>query len=456
MDNWWQEETRTADLGDARLNGRFSLLLGALGQKPQLSIPAACGGWGETLAAYRFFDNDKVDFGQILKCHRDATLARMEGAEVVLLVQDTTHDDENVVLGAKGLGTLKNTAKTEACLHPTLAFTPQKICLGVVHAAYWQRLEKSPRQERRDKGADEKESAKWLESYQESCALQAQFPDKLLVNISDREADIYELFVDYHEHGKPCQFIVRAAQNRRLAGDQAKLFETLAAAPGLGDIQVEVAARPGRPARVAVLSVKARTVTLKAPQRKGYKLPEVRVNAVLVQEIAPPADKDALEWLLLTTLPVATYGQAVTVVDWYGVRWCIEVYFHVLKSGCQIEKLQLETQERYLPCLALYMIIAWRVLFALMLGRHCPELDAGIVFSKAEWQALYVVVKRAPPPDAPPKLGEIMVMVASLGGYLARKNDPPPGPKTLWTGLQRLRDFVLSLEAYQTAFGTCV
>lgn len=458
MSNWAEEETQTADLGDERLNQRFSIILQQLGDKPQFSIPTACGGWSETIAAYRFFDNKKTSFEQILRAHQDATIKRIKMAPVVLLVQDTTENDERVTLGPKGLGTLKNIKKTECRLHPTIAFTPEKICLGVIKADYWQRQKKSPRKERRDKGVDEKESGIWIESYQESCALQGQSPDSLLVNISDREGDIYEMFYEYHDYAAQvrAQFIVRAAQDRRLLKSESKLFESLENAPKLGEIEAEVKARGNCPGRIAVLTLRSATIILQPPARTGYKLSEVTVNATLAKEESPPDGTDGLEWLLITSLPVATFEQAATVVEWYGVRWCIEVYFHVLKSGCQIEELQLATVERYLPCLAIYMIIAWRVLFTLMLGRNCPEIDCEVIFEKEEWQAVYIVVKRKPPPVTSPSLGDVVSMIASLGGYLARKNDSPPGPKALWIGLQRLRDFVITLDAKRAVDESCV
>jgi hypothetical protein len=132
------------------------------------------------------------------------------------------------------------------------------------------------------------------------------------------------------------------------------------------------------------------------------------------------------------------------------------VYFHVLKSGCQIKRLHLETEERLLPCLALYMVIAWRVLFSLMLARATPDLDCEVVFDPQEWQAAYIVVKRCPPPFTPPGLNEMVRLVASLGGYLGRKHDGPPGAKAMWTGLQCLRDFVIALEAQQDVAMRCV
>ena len=456
MMNWAEEEVKTADLGDKRLNKRLGIVLDDLGQHPQISIPAACGGWTETLGAYRFFDNEKATFDKVLAPHRDATLERMAACSVVLLAQDTTDDDECVCLGPKGLGTINDIEKHARRLHPTVAFTPERVCLGVVKAAYWSREEPSLRKERRNKGVDEKESSHWIDSYQDSCALQGQLPGTIIVNMADREGDIYEWFAEYADHTPEmrAQWIVRAAQNRCLqagkggATDQ-KLWDTLGQAPILGHFDVEVKPRPNRAGRQAVVAVRAATVDLKPPARTGYHLPNITVNVVLAREETPPPSVEPLEWMLLTSLPVASFDQAATVVAWYAVRWCIEVYFHVLKSGSQIERLHMETEERLLPCLALYMIIAWRVLFTLMLGRACPDIDCEVIFDRQEWQAAYIVIKRCPPPEKPPRLGEIICLIASLGGYLGRKCDGPPGAKTMWIGLQRLRDFVMALEAFE-------
>lgn len=222
-----------------------------------------------------------------------------------------------------------------------------------------------------------------------------------------------------------------------------------------------MAARPGRPERTARVALRSAGVELAPPACPGIRLDSVRVNGVLAREEAPPLDAEPLEWLLLTRLPVAGFEAAATVVTWYACRWAIELYFHVLKTGCRIEELQLRTPERYLPCLALYMVVAWRVLFTVMLGRIGPELDCEVLFDPREWQAAYIVVKRCPPPATPPTLGEIIRLVARLGGYLGRRHDPPPGPKAVWIGLQRLRDLVWALEAHeqvnqQGAAASCV
>ena len=463
MTNWADEEVATADLGDRRLNTRLAKVLEQLGQHPQVSIPAACGGWSETLGAYRFFDNPKTSFEAVLAPHYDATLQRLAAAPVVLLVQDTTDDDECLNLGPKGLGTLKNVDKRERRLHPTVAFTPQRICLGAVQAAYRVREEPSPRRARRAKGVDEKESRYWVESYQRSCAVQGQLPNTLVVNIADAEGDLYELFAEAASY-EPCtraQWIVRAAQDRRLVNDPntdapRKLWAAVTQTPALGDLEVEVRARPGRAARRARVTLRSATVRLVPPRRTGYPLPALAINAVLACEDRPPPDVAPLQWLLTTVLPVDTFERAATIVAWYAVRWYIEIYFFVLKHGCQINKLQLETEDRQLPCLALYMIIAWRVLFATMLGRACPDMDCEAVFAPEEWQAAYLVARRCPPPATPPRLGEMVVLIATLGGFLNRKHDGHPGPKTVWIGWQRVRDFAIALQAREEVARRCV
>lgn len=125
----------------------------------------------------------------------------------------------------------------------------------------------------------------------------------------------------------------------------------------------------------------------------------------------------------------------------------IELFFKILKSGCKVEELQLEHFGRLEPALAMYMIIAWRVLLLTTLGRECPDLPCDVVFETEEWQAAYTVAKKAPPPKAPPALDEMVRIVAGFGGFLNRKRDGFPGSKTLWIGLQRVQDFALALAA---------
>jgi hypothetical protein len=456
MSDWGNEETATVDFLDERLNKRMRALLERLGSKPGASLPAACKGWNETLAAYRFFKNEKVTYQKVLSPHRDATRKRMAEHKVVLCVQDTTEMDFTG-RKLKGAGPLSISERVGFFNHVTLAVTPERLCLGVLEAGMWARDFDDPNKndKRKQKPIEEKESYRWLEGYRRVCDLSKQLPGTQLISISDREGDIYECFLEAVrvDGGKRAEFIIRGCQDRNLPerqedGCYKKLMEETSGKPILGEVEFKLPQAEGRSARRVVQSVKSGRVRLKPPFRKGETLPEVEINVVLVEEINPPEGEKPISWLLLTSLPVDTFEQACLVVEYYLCRWQIEIYFKVLKSGCKVEDRQFETAERIKPCIALYMIIAWRVLFVTMLGRECPELPCTVLFEDDEWKAVYVIAKNAPPPETPPLLGAFTLMIASLGGYLNRRCDGPPGPKTMWVGLQRMVDFALAWKAF--------
>jgi hypothetical protein len=202
--------------------------------------------------------------------------------------------------------------------------------------------------------------------------------------------------------------------------------------------------------RTTEVQVRAATVTLRAPRRPGgVSLPSATVNVVLVSEPDPPAGEPAVEWLLVTTLPIETVEQVRQIVQYYCVRWMIEVLFRTLKSGCRVEQRRFEHIERLLPCLALYWIVAWRVLLLCRLGRGCPEMDCEVLFEPAEWQSVWAVTRQGPVPRQPPPLGVIVRLITQLGGYVNRPNRAdPPGPQTLWLGLQRMHDLAWAWNTF--------
>ncbi|MCP4700023.1 MAG: IS4 family transposase, partial [Gammaproteobacteria bacterium] len=345
----------------------------------------------------------------------------------------------------------------EVMLHPTIALTPERVCLGVVQADIWERTGKSPRSKRRYKPFEEKESAYWVDGYQSDCAIQGLAPETQIISVGDAESDIYELYLEYQEYESATRadWIVRAAQDRCLDTNnkfENKIRSCMKKKWVLGTATVTVPARGDCKARKAVLTIRAGRVTLKAPRRAGFKPENVSVNVVFASEENPPPDVDEpLDWLLLTSLPVCTFEQACAVLSNYACRWEIEIYFRVLKQGCGVEKLQFEEDRRYANCLAIYMIIARRVLYLTMAGRANPDADCEIVFSKAEWQILYILTTKEPPPAVPPTFSAAIGMLARFGGFLGRKHDGFPGPMCIWTGLQRLRDFVLAAHSRQMA-----
>ena len=449
-------ELADIQLGDRRLNRRAQRLVETLGAKPTLSIPGACNGWDATRAAYRLFDHAAVSADAVLAPHIACTEARLRTHPRVLCIQDTTELDytkkKDVITG---LGPLNLESRWGMYLHPTLVVTPERVPLGLLGVHRFTREPGSLGQDRdRRRPLEEKESARWVDGFAQVNALAERCPETRPIYIADREGDIYDLFVEAPcpEHG--ADWLIRAQHDDRLLNDGRKLCDALDAAPVLTEITFTRPAASGRPARPVTQQLKAVRVTLKAPARPDRSLPEVTVTALLASEISPPPGEAPLQWLLLTNLLVENAEQAMEKLSWYLCRWQVEVYFKILKSGCKIEQLQLETRERLEPALAFYMIIAWRVLLLTHLGRDCPQMPCDAVFADEEWKAVYLVTQRKPPPPEPPSLDAMARMIAGLGGFLNRQQDGFPGPQTIWIGLQRAADFVLALQAQRDANGT--
>jgi hypothetical protein len=470
---WVIEEMKTAKLNDKRLNDRLRVVLSQLAEHPTASIPAACGGYAEMAAAYRLFDNEKATFDNILQAHADATRQRIAEQSVVILAQDTTEVDltrpEKPVAGA---GPLDGHARIGALLHLLHSFTPDGTPLGTVDAMSWTRdAEAIPAssRSRADRAAipiEEKESHRWITTLRHAREVASDCPATRCICVADSEADIYELLVEGRAEPTSMEWIVRACQNRALSledkgeSEVQSLTEHVLAQPVLFTKTIQVrgrkakvgcetrSRRQARESREAEVSVRVARVTLRPPWRPGSKLPAVTVNVVLVRENDPPEGDEPVEWLLLTSLPIDDIEQVRQVIQYYCVRWMIEVFFRVLKSGCRVEERRFEELDRLLTCLAVYLIVAWRTLYVCRLGRSCPDISCEAVFEPAEWKAAWKVVRREDPPRQPPPLGVMLRLVAQLGGYVNRKRPDPPGPQTIWLGLQRVHDFALCWQMF--------
>jgi hypothetical protein len=458
---WVAEELAGVDLGDERLNKRCKRILERLAADPQASINGACRGWNETHAAYQFFSHEAVDEHQILAPHRQATLERMKSSSVVLLVQDTTElDYTRIKRKLIDAGPLDKQYRRGFYNHLQVAFTPQRLCLGVVSMRLWARDDETfdTCKQRKHTPIEEKESYRWLEGYRSACQVAEELPQTQIVSISDREGDIYECFLEARQPGPPrrADWIIRASANRNLperdteAGDAcyAKLFDAIAQAPVLGTRIVRVPRTAKHKARKAKVTLRAQGIRLKPPYRAHVRLPEIAINVILVKEESPPAGEEPLVWLLLTSLPIERLTDVLRVVDYYGCRWQIEVYFRVFKVGCKVEEIQLEKAGRLRACLALYEIVAWRVLYVTMLGREAPDLPCSALFSEEEWKSAWSICADKPLPKRPPRLKTFLPLIAELGGYNGREHDGPPGPKAIWIGIRRMTDFALAWSTF--------
>jgi hypothetical protein len=451
--SWVVAETAAADLGDQRRNQRLAKVLDRLASRPTVSIPAACRGWAETQAAYRFFDNDAVTEQSVLTPHRHASIQRIAQERVVLLLQDTSEGDWTSKQDKiAGLGPLNDEGRQGLFMHPTVAVTPERLCLGVLSADLRVRQGLGQRDQRKQKAFADKESVHWLTGYQLACAVAEQVPDTQVVSVADREGDIYEIFAEAvpEEGRRKAAFIVRAQHDRAVTVDEqtGKLWQQAQQSPVLGQLTIAVPGSAKRQARTAKFTVQSIAIEPRVPYRREGKLPQARFYAVLIVEVDPPSGEEAITWLLLTDLPASTLAEASRVVAYYACRSMIEVFFRVLKTGCRVEARQLARTDRLRPCIALLMMVAWRILYVTWMGRAYPQLSCEAVFSADEWQSVWTVLESKPLPQEPPTLSDFIAQVARLGGHLGRKFDGEPGAQTIWIGMQRMHDFARAWQAF--------
>ena len=311
-EDWALAEFCAAELGDARRSARLVELARQLAERPEASLPQALENRASLKAAYRFFDNADIAHEKILASHVVSSLARMQGQEVILAVQDTTFIDYSTHLATDGLGPLHAKGGYGMVCHGTLAFTPQRLPLGVLSLRLWARDVNKPKQSatRRSRAIEDKESLKWIDSVQAVAALKARLPGTRLVSVGDRESDVFEFFTEAQALG--VDVLVRAAWDRNVNGPEAQVFASLAAAPVVAHKQLALSASGKRKARTAKLEIRACPLTLKSPcHGSAQRLGPITLWSVWAYEPQPPAGVEPLDWKLLTSVPVTSAAQAL-------------------------------------------------------------------------------------------------------------------------------------------------
>ena len=455
--DWAADELGRVAFADGRLRQRLLGLARDFYARPLAPINQACNGdEGKIKGAYRFFKNAQVNMDTLLKPHIEASARRIHDEAVVLAVQDTTSLNYTTHPAMQGLGPI-NTRKDGAQglkLHDTLAFTPDGVPLGVLHIECWARDPQGHKgtEERKALPIEEKESYRWLQSYQRVSEIQALCPATRLISVGDREADIYELFQEAAKSPNGPDLLVRANHTcQRQTTEQEALWEHLPSQPLAGQLDLYIPGKGGKKARTALLEIRHAEVEIKPPKRLKGSVP-IKLWAVYAHEPAPPAGIDAVTWLLLTTVETKNLEQACERLSWYAIRWNIEVYHRVLKSGCRIEDRRLGDAETLQACLAIDLVVAWRIFRLTKLGRTVPDVSCEVFFREEEWKALCIHHAKNPrPPETPPTLNEAIRIMAKLGGFMGRKGDGEPGTTSLWRGIQRLDDITETFKIMSTA-----
>lgn len=445
---WAQEELGGVDLGDARRSRRAVLILSRFMGAPESSIPRATENWAGAKAAYRYFDNETVKPETIYEQHRQAVIRRAQGEPVVLAIGDTTQLDYTNNVSTSGLGPLGDEEHHGLLVQPTLAVTPQRVALGLIGQHIWTRDLETFRQSEakgaKDRPISEKESVKWLESFEASERFQKDLGESTkVVAVFDREGDVYEVFQRAGQPGTKSGLLVRSSYDRRVDDDEKKrLRDLMASQPVSGTLTIVVPRKLAKKSRDAHLEIRFAKVTLRPPTyRRLEDRSQVSIHCVSAVEVDPPEGIEPLSWMLFTTEDVTSFQEACEIIQWYTCRWIVELFFKTLKSGCQCEKRQLETAERLKRCLVFDCIVAWRILYLTTKGREVPHLPCTVVFEEEEWKGAWAFVHRSTKlPQEAPALQEMVRLVGRLGGHLGRKRDKEPGSMTLWRGLQRLPD----------------
>jgi hypothetical protein len=448
---WVAAEMSSAQLGDPRQVRSVVRIVSALAARTDASLTAACGD-GLRQAAHRIFEHAETSVDGLLAGHFAATAQRCAEWPLVLIAQDTSVFSYRQSQ-LEGLGPISGSKRTQGLLaHSALALTEAGTPLGLLHLEVWGHADGSA------PCPHEKESGKWqagLESVarhlQDLPVASGLTEPVRAVLIQDREGDFY----DFLAAPRPAQIdlLVRVTHDRKVQPDPAdvergapgatRLRAAVAAQSACGELAVLIPVSAQNPHQIlprlrqAVLTLRVAEVRLLRPAGAAAAAPESTVRVLEAREEQPPAGETAVSWTLLTTLPVTTPAEAARVVGYYARRWLIERLHFTLKSGLRAERLQIDDARSLSHCLALYYVVAWRLLQLTYLAREDPERPAADVLAAAEIAVLEAAAKK------PVRtLVEAVREIAILGGYQYYRTAPPPGVKSLWLGWRYLTGLV--------------
>jgi hypothetical protein len=446
---WASRIAGYADLADERLNTRLGLILTAFTARPSDSIPQASSASSQAQATYRFIANERIDPDDLLQPLVDATSDASRGLKTILAVQDTTSLNFSTLSTTKGLGPLNDSHRAHGLhLHTTMALREDGVALGLLGQVYWARpTEGRSAPKRLELPIEDKESRKWLDGIEAAEAAWESLPvdeeRPRLIHVMDREGDIHEVLERVSD--SPHYAIIRCSRNRSVAGLYDKCYAALEAAPVMATTKVSLpkaasGAGVARSQRRVVLSLRVVRLTITPNVKKHPQRQPVAWTLIEAREVNPPPGVEALHWRLWTNLPTSTLEEVLEVLRFYGFRWRVEDFHLTLKSGCTVEKLELETAQRLIKAITLYSAVAVRLVALRDLARVEPKAPCTIVLTTDEWQALWVrfCKQKLAASTAPPTIEQAIRWIGQLGGHLARKRDGMPGVRTLWRGFRDL------------------
>jgi hypothetical protein len=449
------------DLDDRRLNKRLVKLMESISENPELSINAACGSFADSKAAYRFFQNPKITPEAIMASHRLRTKERCaDMPKRILIVQDTTDLIYTHFPSTEDLG-IKMRSKEGfnhdvrgVMLHTSFAISSEGVPLGILKQTtftYDQIKAKRGQTETFVRGInktvpiEEKASHRWIEHLKDAKENCQDFKCQV-IHVADRECDIYEfLQVAIDEKS---QFVVRSNANRRTyegrVKDSSTLDEKLSRSAKLGTIIIQ------KDSKDHTCHIRSITTSLRPPQRsreaKSIRLEPLSVGVVEVREVSD--NGDPIHWRLLTNLPVNTFEEACEIISIYRQRWSIECFHRILKSGFGVEKARLKNRKRLETLISMLSIVSWHIFWLYQMGRNFSSMNADKIFDKI---TIYVLKKSASQVKVSIKegfsIGDALMIIAKLGGFLGRRGDGNPGMINIWRGWRCIHERIEFMEA---------
>ncbi len=463
---WAQAVFGGCDLGDERRTTRLVGYAGLQATNPGAPTGQVCKGDKASMkGAYNFLNNEQVDpdaIAQGVFRHTATQVQRVvdEGG-VVVVAEDTSTAVFKHEL-AQHLGSIGGAAGTTTrgfMLHVALAFHADgRELLGLVDQQRWIRPGKRPgHKARKQRPYEEKESVKWQRTSEHLRELLGPTM-KHVINVCDREADIFEYLQNKIDHGE--RFVVRNCYDRRVRGEDAgqkqHLWSELQNAPVLGERTVTIGQRgrvrgpkpkPARKEEQVTVSVRSATVTLLVtqPSKFPHRTPTT-VNVVWIREgdaSAAARKSDPLDWMLLTTESVDTFAAATRAIGFYEMRWRIEEHFKILKTGCGLEKRRLQSAAGMERMLVILSAIAVRVHQLAIAANANPEASCETVLPREHWTVLHLMTTRKKRlPRRPPTLLQAMEAIARLGGWANTQRTGRMGWSSLWRGWMKLETYV--------------
>ena len=455
---WFDRELSGCSFADERLSKRLRQLLVQIGSAMGQSIPLVCQDWANTKAAYRFFSNERVNEADILAGHFQSTRDRTAATDgLVLVLHDTTEFTyrrekseaigitKSINSGRDKAGRLRSHTVCGILMHSSLAVTTEGLPLGLAAVKFWTRKKFKGTAALKRKinptrvPIERKESIRWLENLKQSTEFLAD-PGRC-VHIGDRESDIYELFCAAQEAGT--HFLVRTCVDR-LAGDGGHtIADEMKEVAVKGVHRIEVKDSNGDPEE-AILEIRYRKIRVLPPVGKQKRYPALTLTVIHAKERGASKNRKKIDWKLITDLPVRSCKGAIEKLEWYALRWKIEVFHKILKTGCKAEEAKLRTAQRLTNLIAVYCILSWRVFWMTMLSRSAANASPALALTDIEIGLLDHLVKDKNQKTPRRKtLSHYLTKVARLGGYLARASDPPPGNMVMWRGMSRLTDIAM-------------